>query len=174
MHSNLPKAAQESAKFSVRKTLSRNSSFGLILSRINTTQLSFMMINQINDYLNKNSDLDIQLYTNQNEIPIEIPLTGLFNYSELMHHSGPIIACDPGAVKKLPIVNEGRYYYYVYDPRSLDFEKGEFFEFLKNSGVSLIVRNKDHAKILKMLDVPILSKYVPDCNIELLREIVVE
>lgn len=172
MQSNLPKKAQESARFSVRETLSRNNNFGIILSLTNGNQLSFMMLRKINEYLSGNYKTDIQIYSNQYQIPSITPLTGIFSYAEMMHHSGPIIACDPEAVKKLPIVNEGKYYYYVYDIRQLDFYKEDFFKFLQNLGATLIVRNKEHAKILKDLKMNISNIYVPDCEIEKLMEIV--
>lgn len=173
MQSTLPLTAIKSAQFSVRDTLSRNDSFGVILSRMNTTQLSFMMINEINQYMSDNYDLDVQIYSSQNEIPIIPPLTGLFNHSELMHHTGPIIACDPTAVTKLPIVNEGQYYYYAYDPLLLNFVDKSFFEFFWSLDIKIIARNKEHAEILKSLNKEIIPRYVPDCNIKILREIVV-
>lgn len=128
-------------------------SLAFVVNKLNGTQLSYHLINKINEQVKENPFLAISIFTLEQESVITKVNTAVYNIFEVKDYYGPLIYCDYPSFDfgSKFVKNEG--YFLMYDPllmcniwQGLNQERRDY---LKNYQDRIFVRGTDYDKLVK-------------------------
>lgn len=168
----LPKAADDAARRSLSEFYGQYKGFGFVVPNLTGSQLALTLLTNINNHLDKNGYNEICLYVGQRELPIVTPNCAMYDIFDLRDYESPVVAVDPIIWSHMNYFFSGEKYLYVYDPILFKYIPPAEVNKMKSSNTKIFTRSKDHAIYLrKQFGFTLLPKFVPDCNIEIIKEI---
>lgn len=173
MSINLPDQAKQAIKYLHIDHLSNLDSISLIAQSLNGNELSLYLIEETNKFLQKRFDTEIALFYISKQLPISIPLTSVYDISQIASCHGKIVATDLLSWQSALLAPTNKKYFYVYDTaRLLDIPPNLVNE-INNSKFTLICRNADSLQALKKIGlINFSSKYMEYFSIIKLMEII--
>ncbi len=132
--------------------MQKSKQIGVLLEDLSASQLTFYVIKNINDYLEK-SDIDFVAFFQNSTASMITPRFSTMSVSETWSFSGTVIATSVStalSIQKTCI--PAKKYFYVWD---LDWHRrgGQDFEYTiqayNNPELNLIARSSSHAKAIK-------------------------
>jgi hypothetical protein len=170
---NFPTAALKAAESNLNDLYTKYSGVGIVCYSLCQSQMSYVLLQNINAYAAKNPYFEICLYNLQKELPILVPHCAIYQAHDLNTHEGPLVAADPNSFFAAQIASAAKLYYYVYDVALLKYISSTDLEKIRTSGAKFFTRSKDHIKFLKKnFQIDTIDTVVPDWDIDAIRTIV--
>lgn len=152
-------------------------SIGVVTPNLYSSQLSFYLINNFNNYLKKHSNVDIIAYTEGYTKACIDPNFAIMSLAAVANHNGPLIATTTNLANYILTIG-GELYFYMWD---LEFMRGPtnnesiFSACIQNQQLKIIARCKYHSELIQqMFNLQYTPKICEDFNIEQLLNIVNE
>jgi len=148
--------------------------FGIIIQRLTQTQITYSLFEQIARFHKQNPFDEIIFYTATNELSIMNVPTSIFPITSLGEHIGPVIATCPQTWYAMNnTIGDIEKYYYVFDPLIFRLLNPQLLNQISESNTKFILRCQEHQELVKFIPQDkIIKNYVPDAELELLKDIV--
>lgn len=126
---------------------------GFLLSNTGTTQLSYHVIKNVNDYVEVNQDLDVIAFYDNTTKPWLIATFGFMNISEAYNFDGAVVATNlENAAKLSRFPGPSSRYFLVWDfewLRNLTLSYEEMRAVYRNPRLKILVRTQEQAQIFE-------------------------
>lgn len=170
----LPEQAIKAANQSIEKLWGNKRNLGFFLVHKNQSQVAYVLIEKINQFLENNPYINISLYTSQQTQNVSVCKFGCFGAIEAKHHVGPLVCCDPVSLSSALISKRSSIYYYAYDPLFLQ-NNHDILKIINENKIPVILRSEEHKKFMKnYIPVEFMDSVVEDFDIKKIMEIVYE
>ena len=124
---------------------------GILVDRIDSSQLGFNITNSINKISQEMINVDIIVFTTNPSVPCVTPLFSIMPETEVWGFNEPVISTSMSTASTLiEAVGPTRKYLYVWDlewRRLQDFTHRDLSKIYNNKNIELISRSKRHAEI---------------------------
>ena len=156
--------------------MQRNKQIGFIVEDLTSSQLSFNLIKNLNDFL-EDSDVDCVVFFENAGSPVVNPNFSIMSINEIWNFDGDLIATSMSTALRLSkTFSPNRKFYYVWDLEWLHnpVNFGTVMEIMRDDRLKIIARSKSHADVIENFSNKEVVGIVEDWNTEQLLELVTE
>jgi len=125
---------------------------GILVNRIDSSQMGFNIVNSINHISENMVNVDIIVFTRDPSAPPITPLFASMPESEVWGFDGPVISTNLETTSVLlSATGPTKKYFYIWDlewMRAESFTHKDFSKIYNNENVELIARSKRHQDII--------------------------
>jgi hypothetical protein len=173
MNTNFPEAGIKAAQSNLLSLYTKYKNFAFVVPYLSGSQMMLSMLDNINQYLVKQSYDEITIYSCTKDFPIIIPHCALFNMIDVRDHMGPLICVEPIGWQTMISYYDGPKYYYIYDAALFRFIPPPQLEQMRKHPTKYFTRSKEHRKFLKKnFNLDTIESVVPDFEMDKIKEIV--
>jgi hypothetical protein len=157
--------------------MQRNKQIGFIVEDLTSSQLSFNLIKNLNDFL-EDSDVDCVVFFENAGSPVVNPNFSIMSINEIWNFDGDLVATSMSTALRLSkTFSPNKKFYYVWDLEWLR-RHGKTFEYnvqaFRQNNCQLISRSLEHSKAIENYCNKPVKYIVEDFNIKKIMEIINE
>ncbi len=131
-------------------------SIGFVVDDLSSGQIPYTLTKSANEFLEKNFDVNINVFFQDNYMPCVEPKFARFNIKDAFCFDGHLIATSLSTAKIIRNFTRSKRYYYIYDPTMLappivPEKWSEVYPLMSDHKIKKFCRSQDHFNLVSPL-----------------------